>query len=179
MSSLEIQNIARTQWGIREFAEIFDVTPRTIRFYEDKGLLTPSRGAGGRIFNQDDYQRFEKIMRAKRLGFTLGDIKEVLDVTDGHITDRVELLRRQKNFRHVIASLKRRREDIAYVTRDMIEICNVIDDYAVNGPEGGEVSDLASAYQAKFSQTPFVEETADDYQSIHNGEPAMASTRFK
>ena len=103
-------------------------------------------------------------MRGKRLGFTLDDIKEVMEVTDGHITDRVELLRRQKNFRHVIASLKRRREDIASLTRDMTEICNVIDTHIEDAPDGDGVFDLASAYEAKFSETPFIEETADDFQ---------------
>ena len=127
---------AKCKWGIREFAQMFDVTPRTIRFYEDKGLLTPSRDAGARVFGQADYLRFEKIMRGKRLGFTLDDIKEVMEVTDGHITDRVELLRRQKNFRHVIASLKRRREDIASLARDMTEICNVIDTHIEDSPDG-------------------------------------------
>ena len=79
------------QWGIKSFAEIFDVTPRTIRFYEDKGLLSPDRSNGVRVFRPEDRIRFEKIMRGKRLGFTLDDIKEVLDVTDGHVTDRIEL----------------------------------------------------------------------------------------
>ena len=140
MQSSQTPNSAKTshierKWGIREFAQMFDVTPRTIRFYEDKGLLTPSRDAGARVFGQADYLRFEKIMRGKRLGFTLDDIKEVMEVTDGHITDRVELLRRQKNFRHVIASLKRRREDIASLARDMTEICNVIDTHIEDAPD--------------------------------------------
>jgi len=109
-------NTNRSSWGIREFADMFDVTPRTIRFYEDKGLLTPARNAGARVFNAEDYVRFERIMRAKRIGFTLDDIKEVLDVTDGHITDRVELLRRKKNFEMVIRTLKRRRIVKVYST---------------------------------------------------------------
>ena len=105
-------NASASSWGIREFAKMFDVTPRTIRFYEDKGLLKPARNAGSRVFSAEDYVRFERIMRAKRIGFTLDDIKEVLEVTDGHVKDRVELLRRKKNFETVIKSLKRRREDI-------------------------------------------------------------------
>jgi len=168
------QNSAQSQWGIRDFAKMFDVTPRTIRFYEDKGLLTPSRDAGARVFSQADYVRFESIMRGKRLGFTLDDIKEVLEVTDGRITDRVELLRRQKNFRHVIASLKRRREDIASLTRHMTEICDVIDAHIKNAPDEEGVFDLANAYEAKFSQTPFIEETADDFQPTPRDTSVMA-----
>ncbi len=168
-----------TQWGIRDFAKMFDVTPRTIRFYEDKGLLTPSRDGGARIFDGKDYQRFEQIMRGKRLGFSLDDIKEVLEVTDGHVTDRVELLRRQKNFRHVISSLKRRREDIANLARDMTEMCDIIDEHIKKSPDdfgdAGGVFDLAKAYEAKFSQTPFIEETADDFQPKSHSPTAMVN----
>ena len=176
MQKLSPQNGHESQWGIRDFAKMFDVTPRTIRFYEDKGLLTPSRDAGARIFGQKDFLRFEKIMRGKRLGFSLDDIKEVLDVTDGHVTDRVELLRRQKNFRHVIASLKRRREDIASLTKDMVEICEVIDAHVENAPDADGVFDLAGAYEAKFSQTPFIEDMNDDFQTTAFGDSAMVNT---
>ena len=154
-------NIAsESSWGIREFADMFDVTPRTIRFYEDKGLLTPDRNAGARVFNAEDCVRFERIMRAKRIGFTLDDIKEVLDVTDGHITDRVELLRRKKNFETVIRALKRRREDIDVISKNMTEICAVIVQNVENAPDSEGVFDLAAAYEAKFKQT-----MADDYSA--------------
>ena len=156
----EKDNPGATSWGIREFAEIFDVTPRTIRFYEDKGLLTPERQAGSRIFGAEDYMRFESIMRAKRIGFTLDDIKEVLEVTDGHITDRVELLRRKKNFEAAIRSLKRRREDIDVISKNMTEICAVITETLENAPDSEGVFDLAAAYDAKFKQT-----MAEDYSA--------------
>ena len=160
MTSTHQQSSEQTQWGIREFAQMFDVTPRTIRFYEDKGLLAPSRDAGVRVFNQADFVRFESIMRGKRLGFTLDDIKEVLDVTDGHITDRVELLRRKKNFETVIRSLKRRREDIDVISNNMAEICAVIAQNVENAPDSEGVFDLAAAYDEKFKQT-----LADDYSA--------------
>ncbi len=153
-------NANASSWGIREFADIFDVTPRTIRFYEDKGLLTPARNSGARVFSAEDYVRFERIMRAKRIGFTLDDIKEVLDVTDGHITDRVELLRRKKNFETVIRSLKRRREDIDVISKNMTEICAVIAQNVESAPDNEGVFDLAAAYEAKFKQT-----MADDYSA--------------
>lgn len=152
--------LEEASWGIREFAEIFDVTPRTIRFYEDKGLLKPARNAGVRIFNAEDYLRFERIMRAKRIGFTLDDIKEVLEVTDGDIKDRVELLRRKKNFETAIRSLKRRREDIDVISTNMSEICAVITQKVENASDSEGVFDLAKAYEAKFKQT-----LVDDYSA--------------
>jgi DNA-binding transcriptional MerR regulator len=139
---------------------MFDVTPRTIRFYEDKGLLSPKRQAGARIFDAEDYLRFERIMRAKRIGFTLDDIKQVMDVTDGHITDRVELLRRKKNFETVIRSLQRRREDIDVISKNMTEICAVITQNVENATDNDGVFDLAAAYDAKFKQT-----MADDFSA--------------
>jgi len=153
-------SLTSTRWGIREFANMFDVTPRTIRFYEDKGLLSPKRQAGARIFDAEDYLRFERIMRAKRIGFTLDDIKQVMDVTDGHITDRVELLRRKKNFETVIRSLQRRREDIDVISKNMTEICAVITQNVENATDNDGVFDLAAAYDAKFKQT-----MADDFSA--------------
>ena len=149
-----------SSWGIRDFAAMFDVTPRTIRFYEDKGLLSPSRDKNMRVFGPLDQARFEKIMRAKRLGFTLDDIKEVLDVTDGRVTSRSELLRRKRNFETVIRNLQHRREDIDSLARDMHEICDVItrhvetvSDSSPHSQNDMNVFDLAAAYEARFAQS--------------------------
>ena len=117
-------------WGIRDFAQIFGVTPRTIRFYEDKGLLSPKRAGQSRVFDRLDFLRFEKIMRAKRLGFSLDDIKSVFDVTDGHVTSRKELLRRKDNFEKVIENLQQFQRDIDTLSQDMRQICDVIIDRA-------------------------------------------------
>ena len=170
-----MNNRQSAEWGIKSFAEIFGVTPRTIRFYEDKGLLTPARANGVRVFSPDDRIRFEKIMRGKRLGFCLDDIKEVLDVTDGNVTDRIELLRRRKNFETVINSLERRREDVDRLANDMAEICSVIDKYLENVTDRDRVFDLAKAYEAKFLQTPFVEETIDDFKSSPHNKIVISS----
>ena len=156
-------------WGIRDFAAMFDVTPRTIRFYEDKGLLSPKRDKHARIFGPLEYSRFEKIMRAKRLGFTLDDIKEVLDVTDGHITSRSELLRRKANFEKVIHNLELRRKDIDIVARDMAEICDVISRHAETVPSHDDIIDdinvfeMAAAYEAKLRQN-LVDDFSPDTQ---------------
>ena len=121
-------------WGIRDFAQIFGVTPRTIRFYEDKGLLSPKRAGQSRVFDRLDFLRFEKIMRAKRLGFSLDDIKSVFDVTDGHVTSRKELLRRKDNFEKVIENLQQFQRDIDTLSQDMRQICDVIIDRVQTSP---------------------------------------------
>jgi len=71
------------QYTITELAREFDVTPRAIRFYEDQGLLAPSReGAGGlkRVFSGRDRTRLRLTLRGKRLGFTLSEIRTLLDL---------------------------------------------------------------------------------------------------
>ena len=153
------QKPSTSSLAIREFADHFGVTPRTIRFYEAKGLLSPSREGGGRIFDHADVVRFEKIMRAKSLGFTLDEIKEVLEITDGSICDMVELQRRKKKFEKDIDALERQRADIDIVTQDLSEICALIEDQLSNATNRDGVSALADAYEAKFRQT-----MKDDYE---------------
>ena len=131
-------------WGIRDFAQIFGVTPRTIRFYEDKGLLSPKRAGQSRVFDRLDFLRFEKIMRAKRLGFSLDDIKSVFDVTDGHVTSRKELLRRKDNFEKVIENLQQFQRDIDTLSQDMRQICDVIIDRAQTSPTEALPSETVS-----------------------------------
>lgn len=149
------------EWGIREFAAFFEITPRAVRFYEDKGLLSPRRENGGRIFTPVDYLRLEKILRAKRMGFTLDNIKEVLDVTDGHIRDRAELVQRKAEIERVIRSLHRRREDIDILSRDMKEICDIISENVEKLPESQNMFDLAGRYEAAFKDKLSFQGTAD------------------
>ncbi len=141
------------KWGIKEFAAMFDVTPRTIRFYEDKGLLSPAREGGVRVFDRRDYKRFESIMRGKRLGFSLDGIKSVFDVISGDITNRDELLRRRQEFQAVTDSLARRREDLNILSNDMKQVIDVIDAHLSTDPADDDVAALAARYQSAFDQT--------------------------
>lgn len=147
-------DLTSQKWGIKVFAGMFGVTPRTIRFYEDKGLLTPKREGGVRTFGPRDRSRFEKIMRGKRLGFSLDDIRSVFDVTDGLITDRKELLRRKANFANVLAGLAKRREDLRILSQDMNDVISVADEYLAQADDDTiDVMELAARYQAVFDQT--------------------------
>ncbi|ANB99341.1 MerR family transcriptional regulator [Vibrio parahaemolyticus] len=67
---------------ISELAKEFDITTRSIRFYEDLGLLTPDRKGNTRIYNGRDRIRLKLILRGKRLGFSLADIKELFELYD-------------------------------------------------------------------------------------------------
>lgn len=72
-------------YSISELAHEFDITPRTIRYYEDEGLLTPTREGQARIYRHKDKIRLKLTLRGKRLGFTLAEIRELFDMYD---TDR-------------------------------------------------------------------------------------------
>lgn len=135
-------------WGIADLAQDFDITPRTLRFYEDKGLISPSRESGVRVYGPPDRERLTHIMRAKRLGFSLDDIKEVFDVMLGEVTDRSELLRRKGNFERVIGSLARRQDDIAIVRHNLTDLCARIQGYIDDPDQGANVLQFAGAYDA-------------------------------
>lgn len=79
-------------YSVTELARDLNVTPRTIRFYEDQGLILPQRAGNTRVYTHRDRARMILILRGKRLGFSLKDIKEFLDlyVVD---TTQVEQLR--------------------------------------------------------------------------------------
>ena len=148
-----MEDIRHQKWGIKTFAEMFSVTPRTIRFYEDKGLLTPTRESGVRVFGPRDRLRFEKIMRGKRLGFSLEDIRSVFDITDGVVTDRTEILRRKANFEAVVAGLAERRRDLDILHADMTEVIDIANEVLTTSKDTDTVADLAARYQAAFDST--------------------------
>jgi len=72
----------RAVYSIGDLAADLGVSPRTIRFYEDQGMLAPQRVGGNRVYGQRDLARLKLILRGKRLGFSLSDIRELLDLYD-------------------------------------------------------------------------------------------------
>lgn len=73
---------ANSTFTIAELAEEFDVTPRAIRFYEDVGLLEPGRAGRNRVYTQRDRTRLKLTLRGKRLGLSLQEIKQLVDMYD-------------------------------------------------------------------------------------------------
>ncbi|TXF12633.1 MerR family transcriptional regulator [Pelomicrobium methylotrophicum] len=79
---LQYTNMKKATYTITELAREFDVTTRTIRFYEDQGLLNPSRNGRRRVYSHRDRVRLKLTLRGKRLGFSLSEIKELFDLYD-------------------------------------------------------------------------------------------------
>ncbi|WP_225770099.1 MerR family DNA-binding transcriptional regulator [Inquilinus sp. Marseille-Q2685] len=78
----EKAEVETRSYSIGDLAAAFDITPRSIRFYEDEGLLSPERAGLTRIYSHRDRARLALICRGKRLGFSLAEIKEFLDLYD-------------------------------------------------------------------------------------------------
>ena len=80
-------------FGITELCREFGITPRAIRFYEDKGLLSPRRVNGARVYSRRDRARLALILRSKAIGAPLSEIRQYLDMYGAHGEGRVQQLR--------------------------------------------------------------------------------------
>ncbi|MEQ8955607.1 MAG: MerR family DNA-binding transcriptional regulator [Gammaproteobacteria bacterium] len=78
-------------YSIGDLAREFDVTPRTIRFYEEKGLLAPAREGTARIFNAADRVKLKLILRGKRLGFTLEQSRDIIGMYEPNTGNKKQL----------------------------------------------------------------------------------------
>ena len=82
---------SRDTYSISDLAHEFDVTLRAIRFYEDEGLLTPRREGSRRIYSKRDYVRLKLVLRGKRLGLSLAQVREMFDLYDSAKDERPQL----------------------------------------------------------------------------------------
>ena len=78
-------------FSINELAQAFDISARAIRFYEDKGLIAPERVGSRRVYTKRDRGRLQLILRGKRLGFSLAEIREYLDMYDQDPTQQAQI----------------------------------------------------------------------------------------
>ena len=102
----------RAVFSIGELATEFDVTPRAIRFYEDHGLLAPRRDGQRRIYSPRDRTRLKLTLRGKRLGLTLSEIRELIDMYEPGRDERPQLKRFLAVLQTHRASLEQQRADI-------------------------------------------------------------------
>ena len=114
-----MQSTMAQTFTISELAKEFQVTTRTIRHYEEQGLVNPMRAGPNRVFSSRDRARLKLALRGKRLGFTLGDIRELFDLYDTAKDEN----RRAEEFlvtldRHR-TSLERQREDIEIMLNEI------------------------------------------------------------
>ena len=110
----------------KELAREFGITTRALRFYETKGLLTPRRVGSTRAYSRRDRGRLQLILRGKRLGFTLAEIKEYLSLYNVD-TEQVEQLRLlHQRIRERIAALERQRVDVERTLEELADIADQV-----------------------------------------------------
>ena len=124
----------KTTFTIGDLAREFDVTHRTLRFYEDKGLISPQRQGQNRIYSRRDRARLKLVLLGKKVGFSLAEIKEMLelyDLKDGSVahlqvalqrfTRQIDVLRQQKaDIEQAIAELGRTVDIVSGMLHDRI-----------------------------------------------------------
>lgn len=114
-------------WTIADLAAAYGVTHRTIRFYEDQGLLTPAREGTKRLYSRADRARLAWILRGKRVGFSIAEIAEMLDLyhqPDGRQAQRRVTL---DKCRERMAALTRQRADIDKTLEELTAFCDLLE----------------------------------------------------
>jgi DNA-binding transcriptional MerR regulator len=106
-------------WTISELSNEFGITPRAIRFYEDENLIHPSRVGQSRIYAARDRARLALILRGKRVGFSLDEIKEMLDLYDVKDGQATQLSYTIKKFSQRISALEQQRADIEHSLEEL------------------------------------------------------------
>ena len=117
-----INKTNQANYSIGELSKEFDITTRSIRFYEDQGLLTPTRKGQTRIYNQGDRVRLKLILRGKRLGFSLAETGRLFELYDAdkssakQLTSMMELIALKKK------ELKQQLDDINAVLIELNDL---------------------------------------------------------
>lgn len=111
-------------WTISELADEYAISARTIRFYEDKGLLEPQRVGTNRVYSYKDRARLKLILRGKRLGFSLEEIREFIGLYNTELgleqTEQLQFL--LKNVREKVSVLKQQQLDLAMTLDELMTI---------------------------------------------------------
>jgi DNA-binding transcriptional MerR regulator len=107
----DLRRPART-YTIRQLCLEHKCTPRALRFYEDKGLLNPARDGMNRVYSYRDRARLVLILRGKRVGLSLAEIGEILDLYEADDTGALQAAKSLKKYRERIVALEQQKKDI-------------------------------------------------------------------
>jgi DNA-binding transcriptional MerR regulator len=106
---------------ISELADQLGISPRTIRFYEEKGMISPRRTSGNqRIYSARDRSRLRMILRGKRFGFSLSEIAEMIGLADSDYTEADQLHRCLVFGEKRLAEVRQRKEELALLEQDLL-----------------------------------------------------------
>ncbi|MCK4866581.1 MAG: MerR family DNA-binding transcriptional regulator [Alphaproteobacteria bacterium] len=114
-------------YSVTELAEDLGITPRTLRFYEDKKLLTPRRAGNTRVYTHRDRGRMILILRGKRLGFSLSEIRDWLDLYESGPAQIGQMHKLVDKAGARLAALKQQRRDIDATINELTDIIGAAD----------------------------------------------------
>jgi DNA-binding transcriptional MerR regulator len=123
-------------YSVSELANDLGVTPRALRFYEDKGLIAPQRAGNTRVYTHRDRGRLMLILRGKRLGFTLREVREWLDLYEVDPDQAAQLTRLNDKVRKRIETLEQQRDDLDATLDELREILAQVERRLAGRPSG-------------------------------------------
>ena len=120
MKKIERKNLT---YSISELASEFEISPRSIRFYEEKGLISPKRSSGNqRIYDKRDRARLKLIVRGKRFGYSLEEIAEMIGMTDTNIDEITQIERSLKYGEIKLQEIGSRIKDLELLEQDILSV---------------------------------------------------------
>jgi DNA-binding transcriptional MerR regulator len=133
-------------YTISQLAREFEVTPRALRFYEDKGLLTPRRDGLNRVYSHRDRARLQLILRGKRVGLSLIEIKEILDLYK--VDQRAQAQTALKKYKQRVIALEAQREDIDAAIETLAESIGKLEEFLAKPAPPAAIAN-ARAFEAE------------------------------
>jgi DNA-binding transcriptional MerR regulator len=124
--------------SIRDLAKEFGVSARTLRFYEEKGLVNPRRAGLDRLYSRRDRARLKYVMMGKVVGFSLDEIREMLDLYDVGDRQVTQLRVAHDKFGERIARLQRQRDEIDRAIAELAHARKIIDGMLATRERGAE-----------------------------------------
>ena len=112
-------------YSISKLAEDLDISPRSIRFYEERGLISPKRTSGNqRIFSKKDRARLKMILRGKRFGYSLEEISEIMGLAENDVSEKEQIERSVDGIKARISKVDKHIEELKLHKLDMEAILN-------------------------------------------------------